>query len=253
MHDEELRSHELTSYIAAIQRVSRPCLVGKITHSVSDCYFGGMPLLPVDFQWPLKGGYPLSFIGQLRCSDVDLVPTNDGNLLFFYDNRHWGYQASDLGHAVVVHVPSNASCSIAELPTCEVAAFFGFWRKTVRPQVYQRVNVVFESSTSYPSYERNLVSFADDDAEERYLEFCSSLPSDIQLGGYPRPVQSDIMELDCVNALGLGKPDEWVLLLQLFEIGNMVWGDAGALYWFIHRDDLAENCFDRVWMVTQCA
>jgi uncharacterized protein YwqG len=41
-------------------------------------------------------------------------------------------------------------------------------------------------------------------------------------------------------------------LLQLFEIGDMTWGDAGALYWYIHRDDLEISRFDRVWMVSQC-
>jgi hypothetical protein len=41
-------------------------------------------------------------------------------------------------------------------------------------------------------------------------------------------------------------------LLQLFEVGDMTWGDAGALYWFILKEGLDKGRFDRVWMVTQC-
>jgi uncharacterized protein YwqG len=252
MHDVELRSHELSRYTDAIRRASRPCLIGTISDKVGNSYFSGMPLVPSDFRWPTKDGHPLAFIGQLHCSDVDLIPTDDGNLLFFYDNRHWGYKPSDFGHAIVVHVSANASHVLPELPTCEVPAFFGLRKKTVQPRVYQRVNITFTPSTSYPSYERRLVAFADDVAEECYLEFCGAIQSDIQIGGYPHPVQSDSMELDCVSAFVLGTPEEWILLLQLFEIGDMVWGDEGALYWFIHQDDLARNRFDRVWMVTQC-
>ena len=46
------------------------------------------------------------------------------------------------------------------------------------------------------------------------------------------------MEADCVKAFSYGQSQDRLLLLQLFEIGNMAWGDAGALYWFIHKDDL---------------
>jgi uncharacterized protein YwqG len=252
MHDAELRSHELSRYTDAIRDASRPCLIGNIIETVGETYFGGMPLVSSDFHWPAKDGHPLSFIGQLHCSDVDLIPSDDGDLLFFYDNRHWGYKPSDLGHAIVVHLSGNSSRVLPELPTLQVPAFFGLRKKTVQPKVYKRVNISLTPSTSYPSYDRKLVAFDDDVAEECYLEFCGTIQPDIQIGGYPSPVQSDSMELDCVNAFGLGTPEQWVLLLQLFEIGDMMWGDAGALYWFIHQDDLASCRFDRVWMVTQC-
>ena len=81
---------------------------------------------------------------------------------------------------------------------------------------------------------------------------CAEFRHDIQLGGLPYPIQSDDMERDCVRAFDHGQPEDWRLLLQLFEVGDMMWGDAGALYWFIHNEDLKESRFDRVWMVTQC-
>ena len=252
MHDAELSSHELTKYADAIRRVSRPCLTGHRCEQECDSYFGGMPNVLPGFDWPTKDGYPLAFVGQLHCRDIDLVPTDDGDLLFFYDNRHWGYKPKDIGHAIVTHFPAGIERNVPDLPTRIVPAFFGLTKKSVSPKRYQRVNIQFAPSASYPWYERELLTFPDDVGDECYTEFCCSIRPDIQVGGYPSPVQSDFMERDCVNAFGIGDVDDWVLLLQLFEVGDMMWGDAGALYWFIHQDDLREMRFDRVWMVSQC-
>ena len=104
----------------------------------------------------------------------------------------------------------------------------------------------FAPSESYPGYERELLTFSDENADECYSEFCISVRPDIQSGGYPSCIQSDFMERDCVNAFGIGDVDDWILLLQLFEIGNMSLGDAGALDWLIHRDDLKTMRFDSV-------
>jgi uncharacterized protein YwqG len=252
MHDAEFESHELTPYIDAIRRVARPCLVGNAVEAKCHSYFGGMPQVPPNFEWPTKDGYPLHFVGQLHCRDIDLIPSNNGDLLFFYDNRHWGYKSEDFSHAIVTHIPEGVARNEPDLPTRTVPAFFGLTKKRVSPKTYQRVDVQFKPSTSYPCYERELLTFPDEVADECYTEFCCSIRPEIQIGGYPSPIQADNMERDCVNALGVGDVDDWILLLQLFEIGDMVWGDAGALYWFIYRNDLDAMRFDRVWMVTQC-
>ncbi|MGI9378469.1 MAG: YwqG family protein [Methyloligellaceae bacterium] len=252
MHDAEIASHELTGYTDAIRRVSRPCLVGTPCNQERASYFGGMPHVPPNFDWPTKDGHPLAFVGQIHSRDIDLVPSDDGDLLFFYDNRHWGYKPKDIGHAIVTHIPAGINRHQSDLPTRTVSGFFGLTKESVSPKRYERVNVRFETSTSYPWYERELLTFSDDVADERYTEFCCSIRPDIQIGGYPSPVQSDFMERDCINAFNIGDIDDWVLLLQLFEVGDMMWGDAGALYWFIHQDDLRTMRFDRVWMVSQC-
>ena len=252
MHDAELETHQLTAFAEEIQRVSRPCSVGSASAETTGSYFGGMPWVPSDFDWPTKDGYPLSFVGQLRCCDLGLVPSNDGHLLFFYDRRHWGNKPSDIGHAIVVHVPEEADCSEPPLPALTVPAFFGLRTKVIQPQRFRRTNVRFADSVSYPRYERERLSFTGDVAQECYAEFCDAIQPDVQIDGYPSPIQSDFMESDCIRAFGIGDVDDWRLLLQLFEIGDMTWGDAGALYWFIHQDDLKAMRFDRVWMVHQC-
>lgn len=55
-------------------------------------------------------------------------------------------------------------------------------------------------------------------------------------------------------ALRLGFSD-WILLLQVDsdEVGTgMCWGDAGRIYYWIRRQDLAAKNFDNVWLILQC-
>jgi uncharacterized protein YwqG len=46
---------------------------------------------------------------------------------------------------------------------------------------------------------------------------------------------------------------DWALLLQIdtdSELGWM-WGDAGTIYYWIRRQDLASGTFERTWMMLQ--
>lgn len=252
MHEEQWERHELEPYRRSIEGVSKPCLVGLPSDTETESYFGGMPLVDKGFTWPLMDGHPLHFIGQLKCSHLNVSPVDTGYLLFFYDNRHWGYSPGDRGHALVLHQRGEYQTEEPDLPECEVKSFFGLRKWLVKPKVYRQVHVQFQEGISYPSLERDLIAFDGDHSEEGYSEFCSEIQPLIQIGGYPSPIQSDFMEDDCIEAFDHGRREDWQLLLQLFEIGDMVWGDAGALYWFIHKEDLQRCCFDRVWMVTQC-
>ncbi len=252
MHEAELKEHDLGPHMEQIQAASKRCLVGEPVNEPTGSYFGGMPTVDRPFVWPEKDGYPLHFVGQLKCSEFDVLPLNTGVLLFFYDNRHWGYSPKDRGYAIVMHQRGEDATSATDLPESEVRTFFGLLKRRVKPTVYQRVDVAIHEGCSYPSLERNVLRLDGDVAEECYMEFCSSVQPLIQIGGCPSPIQSDAMETDCVKAFNHGKPEDWLLLLQLFEVGDMMWGDAGALYWFIHKDDLQADRFDRVWMVTQC-
>ena len=252
MHPDELKKYALEMYADEISAAALPCVVGNQTNEETTSYFGGMPLVEHDFQWPLNRGYPLNFIGQLDCANLDLLPVDWGHLLFFYDNRHWGYAPRDMGHAIVMHQAGERQTTDIDLPACEVPMLWGLLKKKISPKVYRRIDVLFEESRSYPSWERELISFNDSGTEEAYIEFCNDRQPLIQIGGYPNPIQSDNMEQDCVRAVGLETAQQWRLLLQLNEVGDMTWGDAGALYWFIHEDDLRNGRFDRVWMVTQC-
>ncbi len=118
-----------------------------------------MPQVPPNFDWPTKDGYPLAFIGQLHCGEIDLLPSAGGDLLFFYDNRHWGSKPKDIGHAVVIHIPEGITRHESVLPTRTISAFFGLMNKRVSPKRYQRINVQFKLSTSYPGTNASFLPF----------------------------------------------------------------------------------------------
>ncbi|MDE6579284.1 MAG: DUF1963 domain-containing protein, partial [Ruminiclostridium sp.] len=49
---------------------------------------------------------------------------------------------------------------------------------------------------------------------------------------------------------------EWLLLFQLSSFATdsaeLYFGDEGSIYFYIHKDDLAERNFDNAWLIMQC-
>jgi uncharacterized protein YwqG len=129
-------------------------------------------------------------------------------------------------------------------------------------------------SVSFPGPERlgeAIGELSDDEWEAVDERRRSDLPAH-QIGGYPSPVQGEGMELECQmasNGVYVGEPGgysspqaqalqagaaDWQLLLQLDsnDAADMVWGDAGMLYFWVRKQDAANKDFSNVWMVLQC-
>lgn len=241
----------LENYRSQIERLVKPCVLGQVSQQEGLTFCGGLPKVDSDFVWPTKNGMPLHFVAQVACSEVSKWPQDDGALLFFYDDAHWGLSPEDRGHAQVLWQRGERQLTADDLPRFEKRRVMGLLKAVVQPRVYRRVYLGLEDGISYPDAERLHFEFADEAEEELYYEFLAERESPVQLGGYPRPIQSDDMEQICAAAFDL-PVKHWELLLQLFEVGDQMWGDAGALYWFIPSTDLAAGRYDRVWMVTQC-
>ncbi len=93
----DLSEFQLEPYREQIAKVVRPCLLGTLANEPTGDFFGGMPMVDDPFVWPQKDGYPLNFVGQVQCCRFKSLPMQEGYLLFFYDNRHWGYAPLRLG------------------------------------------------------------------------------------------------------------------------------------------------------------
>jgi len=93
-----------------------------------------------------------------------------------------------------------------------------------------------------------------------------------QVAGYPSPVQGDDMELECqlvTHGLYCGDPSgyqdpravslrdgakDWRLLFQFDSDDELdvMWGDAGTLYYWVEREAAARGDFSNAWLILQC-
>ena len=107
---------------------------------------------------------------------------------------------------------------------------------------------------------------------EAYLEMLESSGTLHRIGGHADLIQNPIeLQAQLVsNGIYCGDGDayesaeairlasgaaDWILLLQLDseEEAGMMWGDMGRLYFLIHKKDLANGNFDKVWTILQCS
>lgn len=238
-------------------------------------HLGGHPELPVGFEWPIWKGNPLAFLGQvsLTAASKEDWPSwmpERGRLLFFYDAEQstWGFDPTDRGSWRVYHIDESADSSLVVLASACQPAF-------------PRRNFRLVPAQSPPSWERVIerndsLSAAEQEAVAEHLDAVQEGERSVgplhQLFGLPIPIQADEMELECQltsnglytgDATGYSDPrrsgleagvSDWELLLQIDsdEDADMMWGDAGMLYFWVRRQDAEAADFSNVWMILQC-
>jgi len=187
-------------------------------------------------------------------------------LSFFYEaweQRAWGFHPKDRGAWAVMFTPPGVD---------------------LRRRVHRRNDgrwapfgtVVLEPSAEMttppwdgPAVTRVLV---DQDQRFAYASVVESEPGVVhRLLGHPQPIQGDMQTecqlvshgFYCGDGSGYEHRDaqpllpgavDWQLLLQIDsqeDIG-MAWGDAGRIYFWIHRDDLARRSWEKTWLILQC-
>lgn len=194
----------------------------------------------------------------------DWLPAQ-GALFFFYDSEQstWGFDPNDRGSWAVLY----AADGIADHVSIEPTDLNDEGR-------YAEISIGATADLSIPDPDRLGAGALDlSETDWNLIEALRSTPSPThQVGGYPRPVQNDGMELDCQlasNGLYLGNGDayrsaraqelddgksDWRLLLQLDsdDDAEMMWGDVGTLYFWIREQDALTCDFSKVWMILQC-
>ncbi len=253
--------------LADVKSHSIPALMLQKTDAQTKSYLGGDPYLPLHVEWPTKDGNDLAFLASLDLEEIaatKAVPwlPGHGKLLFFYDmeNQPWGFDPKDRGGWSVIHVDQIGQQETAKRP--------------VLPQFF----VELVTTDSLPDMERfgDLGIDLNDLEVDRYFDGPVEEDDEElqhQVGGYPRPVQGDGMELEAQLAsngvycgdgtgyrskegkrLAAGKKD-WRLLLQFASDDDLevMWGDLGYLYFWVKEQDAAKCDFSDVWLVLQCS
>ncbi len=256
---------------------------------VGQSKIGGRPDLPAALAWPtetvveqekekvlyffskrnnVEKVKPLSFIAQINLGDVasydteELLPQS-GMLYFFYNAEQdaWGFDPKDKQKFKVLYWNGD-SAAMSRVPYPE--ALSGDAR-------YKAAALSPRLEISLPSMESGKIDFLTEEEEEVFYEAVCTDGEINKMLGYADSIQNE-MELECelvTNGLYCGNPSgyrdprakgleanahQWRLLLQIDsnERCDMMWGDAGRLFFWIRKQDLLEQCWDRSWFSLQC-
>lgn len=260
-------------------------IAGKEEYKLGATRFGGKPDVPSDFVWPRFEGEsydhvvknrPLSFLAQFNCEDLaqydaeHLLPDH-GLLSFFYelDTQCWGYDPKDKGCARVYWFEDISALSAAEFPQDMEEDF-----------QMPMIKIKLALQKSYPSW----ADFSDIYSEEYDYEAFYDIYGELygedsdeysQVLGWPHVIQNSMYaECDLVTQgyyLGNGwinipkdvrgraeesARDRWLLLFQLDTVEaedfELMFGDAGHIYFYITKEDLQARRFDNIWLILQC-
>ena len=271
----------LEAYAEAIVALARPSvrleaeLAYESSIPVGASKLGGRPDLPAAIDWPEYEGLPQSFLAQLNLAElaglegVDALP-RVGVLSFFYDaeQRPWGFNPAESSGWKVVYSPNPAQLQRVEPP----AALPGSGR-------FGAAHLHARSEITYAPWEFSEIQALGLTFDQQLA--CGGVMGDVlgepvpplhRLLGHPDPIQGN-MQLECQlashglnvgNSSGYDDPraaalsqgaTAWRLLLQLDTDDDidMMWGDVGMLYFWIHKDDLAARAWERAWFALQCS
>jgi hypothetical protein len=206
---------------------------------------GGDPDLPADVAWPDRGG-PMEFLAQIDLAEAAAaLPTrlpSSGHLWFFLRTGAWGGKPADDG--LVLYAPAGVELASRTFPGAEAPE-----------QTPSSCAVTMTGYEDLPDESAVLPPRAEEHEVEGYLEIRDYLAqaggSAHKLLGHDNPVQGPVLE----EARHEAKDGaDWILLLQLDtdDRAEMMWGDAGMLYFCIRADDLDARRFDQALLIMQC-
>jgi len=256
-----------------IQGLVRPCVQVKSERvdaesiTAADSFLGGgFAYLRAGEEWPRSDRGPLEALARLRMSEVSphdqsgMLPKS-GVLTFWYDMelQTWGFDPGDVKNFRVTFLPENAAVERRAMPGSE---------KREPPPVCR---VTFAPGLSLPDGDE-LPEKHELAGDEEYFELRMELArGNHQLVGYPWLIQNPMQD-ECefaskgfnvggpkgdkeARAAGLGPGvADWVLLFEIDSdsAADWMWGDAGRLYYWIRKQDLAAGDYSRCWQVLQC-
>jgi uncharacterized protein YwqG len=275
---ELLEAAGLGGYAARLEALTRPSIrlsAGSrpLEDRLGASRLGGEPDLPRDVEWPRFQGVSQSFVAQIDLAeiepfDVDRVLPRRGLLSFFYDSeqRTWGFDPADRGSWAVTYT-SNLDL-LEPRPTPDDVPEEGR---------FAAVALTPSPETTYAPWELSEIDALGLTRDElaAYADVLGRLdePSPFhRLLGHPEPIQGD-MQLECqLVSHGLYCGDEsgyddpraghlqrgaadWRLLLQVDsdDDAQMMWGDAGRIYYWLARDALRAHRWDATWLILQCS
>jgi uncharacterized protein YwqG len=233
---------------------------------------GGLPDLADEIAWPTWKKVPLGFIAQINLVeakpfDLEGVLPRSGMLYFFYEaaSQTWGFDPKDSGSCrVLLHEGPASALKVREAPA-GLPAQTDFLQQAV----------VLEPEITLPDWESPYIQQLGLTNHERdsYFGLLAAIRPRGPLHwllGHPDQIHGDMLlecqlvsngiycgDLTCFHdprrAVLENTATDWQLLLQVdSDDHGMMWGDAGHIYFWIRKQDLAERDFSNCWLILQC-
>ncbi|WP_410982246.1 YwqG family protein [Bacillus cereus] len=202
---------------------------------------GGVPDVPVSFEYPTYEGNSLDFIAQFNLTDLQDIGMNHnlpekGMLYFFYYGNHFVEEINQ----------HEAGCVLyCDVSTEQLQRMDGSLAK------FTQCEISFELTYKLPE-----LFIEDEEDSDRFLQLLEELIPDHydnhQLLGEPFSVQEEVFQEagECIGT----NVNNITLLFQVdsdYQNCNMIWGDLGMLYFCIDNDDLKHHRFENTCVLLQ--
>jgi len=266
MLKKRIQENNLEAHTHLIEALAKPCLDGREDKNpikLGCSKVGGHPHVNDAFSWPIYRETPLEFVAQINLEELTNVGSHNlpqnGLLLVFYAQENFAYKKEEQGCFRVIYIPDTDNLRIQEPEYQYIKRLWGLLEPKVIPENFSEHRIQFDQSDSLPDLDNadEIPSLSIFNESDELLDSYCNLKYDLsegvlKIGGYPDPVQFDGIVAGAAEMMEKGSADDWELLLQVDSHLGFMWGDAGRLYFSIHKDDLAEANFNEVWMEFQC-
>jgi uncharacterized protein YwqG len=282
-----IEKYILEPYKSSILNEVKPSIrlktTGENSNKIGRTKLGGHPDLPQNITWPKSNydGRYLSFLGQINCEelneyDLEKVLPHKGILYFFFN-----LDSGDDGKVIFSEDFNNLETAVPpeELQIQMKSLLQRLFSAKSRKRIFKESQVEIYNEYFIPSWDslqlekiqkiktaeiEPIDAFLEGFADEMYEEGETETTPNHHLFGNYNGIQNEFHQLNFiniqsadVNELKLSDIEDalkWKLLFQFDSDENieMVWGDLGRIYFFIHEADLENKLFENVKISADC-
>lgn len=266
---ELVKDHGLEKYHSDLKNIIKKAVGFKLTGGnvleTGIHRFGGRPDLPLNFEYPTffdtqyqKTDY-YEFLAQINCEKIAHLQAylpRTGTLFFFLSTIHDFGMDTDYPIARVLYAENNSEPASGTRFSFKEDDFYELtngqyesktaeaFEKFSLPSFYNIGTNAFQFEVKAPAIITDSEIFYDQIDFEEAFENKAETDHGINTNIF---TQHENPELQAAIAKG-GNPEDWMVLLQLKSRGDFQWGDAGDLFFVIHKSDLAQKNFNNVYV-----
>lgn len=219
-------------------------------------HLGGRPSVSTDFKWPQWKGKPLGFLAQINCAEVAALDVENlwpkgGSLCFFYaiDDCPWGGEPDYAGSWAVVYINDVISYPAELPPSLDDEDLLPAFPISLRR--FSSLPEVLSGEVSKAEFD----SFYELRTELQTAE--GKFEAAHQTLGHAEAIQGPVEEEWEEFQNKMARPhdvSDWKMLLQLDSDDdlNVMWGDAGMLYFGIRESAFRAKRFEEAVVTWQC-